>query len=144
MSKKIDKPDQESSDKFARALGEALRRFLDENGIKVTEAAARLGMNKQTLSSYWTDNAKGQRNHARAELLFLACVELGFVFEYEGRSVSAIRPSGVKKNGEARRRQLVLPFMRTFELADQNGRISLSVKRPSGRVELSLSMKAIS
>src|ERR1700737_1407105 len=122
MSIKMDKPDQESSNKFARALGDALRRFLDENGIKVTEAAARLGMNKQTLSSYWTDNAKGQRNNARAELLFLAWLELGFVFEYEGRSVRAVRPSRVKKNAEARRRQLILPFMRTFELADQNGK----------------------
>jgi transcriptional regulator with XRE-family HTH domain len=135
---------KDPADKFARTFGVALRRFLDENGIKVTEAASRLGMNKQTLSSYWTDNTKGKRNKARAELLFLACVELGFAFEFEGRTVAAAPPVGVNEQNQMRNGQLRLPFLRKFEFMDQQGAVSVSVKRPPGTVELSVSLKAVS
>jgi len=62
-----------TSDKFARAFGEALKVFLDEKGISVTEAANRVEINKQTLSTYWTDNAKGKRPLAGSDVLFAAC-----------------------------------------------------------------------
>lgn len=101
-------------------------------------------MNKQTLSSYWSDNAAGKRNKARAELLFLACAELGLVFEYEGRTVLAVPHVAVNEQDQARGGQLRLPFSRKFDFTDQQGAVSVRVKRPPGMVELSVSLKAVS
>ena len=134
---------EEPSERFARALGEALRTFLDERGISVTEAANRVGMNKQTLSTYWTDNAKGKRPIAGSDVLFAVCGELGFEFEYEGYKIAARSTKGLRKE-LAKMEQLRLPFSREFELVDQRGIVTVSVKRPPGRVEFSVSLKAVS
>jgi hypothetical protein len=101
-------------------------------------------MNKQTLSSYWSDNADGKVNKARAQLLFLACVELGLVFEYEGRTVSAAPQAVLNEHNEVESVQLRLPFLRQFDFTEQQGTVSVSVKRPPGRVELSVFVKAVS
>ena len=130
------------ADTFARAFGDALRQFLDDRGISVTAAAARMGMNKQTLSSYWTDTSEGKRNKARAELLFLACAELDFEFEFQGRTVSARPSSGAK--GQKTPPQMARDYAEEFELQDRKGRLSVRLKRPPGRVEVSMSLKAVS
>ena len=132
-----------TSDKFARAFGEALKVFLDEKGISVTEAANRVEINKQTLSTYWTDNAKGKRPLAGSDVLFAACAVLGFEFEYEGFKITASRTKGTRKE-IAKIEQLHLPFSREFELVDQKGSVTVTVKRPPGRVEFSVSLKAVS
>jgi transcriptional regulator with XRE-family HTH domain len=130
------------ADDFARAFGDALRHFLDENSISVTEAASKLRMNKQTLSTYWANNSEGKRPNARAELLFLACSELGFAFEFNGSTVRATpaTPARSEKSYE----QLQLPFAREFSLADEKGSLSVDLKRPAGELELTVRLRAIS
>src|ERR1017187_2222044 len=131
----------EPLDNFARSFGDALRRFLDENQITVTEAASRLGINKQTLSTYWTDNSEGKRPSARAETLYLLCAKLGFVFEFDGWSISATSaqssvgpPSEFTGGGE----QLRLPFAREFTLANDMGSVSVTLRRAGGEIQLSV------
>ena len=135
-------------DNFARSFGDALRRFLDKNQITVTEAASRLGMNKQTLSSYWTDNSDGKRPSARAELLFLACAKLGFVFELDGWCVSATSSESsvaTSPSSHGRGEQLRLPFAQEFTLTDEKGSVSVSLKkRPAGEIQLWVKLKAVS
>ena len=132
----------ERTDRFARAFGDALRQFLDENSISVTKAASKLGMNKQTLSTYWTDNPEGKRPNARAELLFLACTELGFVFEFNGSQVRATHNKSAR--GGKHCEQLRLPFAREFLLVDEKGSVSVNVKRPAGEIQLTVKLSAIS
>lgn len=131
---------------FARAFGDELRLFLDQNGISVTAAASKLGLNKQTLSSYWTDNPEGKRPNARAELLFLACRELGFVFEFEGSTISAAhsRPTRNRPAIDESKHQLRLPFGREFLLAERKGSVSVSIKRPPGEIRLAVTLKTAS
>jgi hypothetical protein len=116
--------------------------FLDREQIKYADAARRMGIPPKTLNTYWNDNKDGKRNKARAEVLFMACAELGFIFEYQGRKVGALSQS---QNGTGTPpEQLSLPFARTFDLTDESGSVSVSVRRPAGRVEVSVSLKAVS
>jgi transcriptional regulator with XRE-family HTH domain len=136
---------ESAEERFARAFGDSLRQFLKDNKITVTTAADLMEVNKQTLSTYWTDDAEGKRRKARAELLYLACARLGFSFEYSGYKISAAtlaNGNGVKP--EPQEVQLNLPFDHQFDLADEKGSVSVSVRRPAGRIEISLSLRAAS
>jgi len=83
----------------------------------------------------------------RANILFKACTELrGFRFEFDGRQLNAIL---VKKRAESyAEQQMTLRLNRQFNLTDSKGAITekgafaVKVKRPPGRIELSVLLKA--
>jgi transcriptional regulator with XRE-family HTH domain len=131
---------------FARAFGDALGQFLQENGISKAEAARRLGLakdkGKARLSTYCHDSRKGTRAKPGAEILYLVCAELGFAFEYRGYKIGAstLNGNGVKPT-EKPIEQLQIEFDGQFNLTDQNGTVSINVKRPPGRIEVALSLK---
>lgn len=135
-----------SSEDFARAFGDALKSFLDARDITYTSAADQLGVERETLYTYWTDDKDGRRRKPRVELLFLACVELGFEFEYKGfrigaEAVKTRKPSKKPKKNEE---QLRLEYAREFNLTDDDGKVAVRMKRQLGRIELSMSLKAAS
>lgn len=132
------------SEDFARAFGDALRAFLDEKSISYTDASRRLGVRKQTLSTYWTDDASGRRKKARAELMFRACVELGFDFEYKGHRITAGILKKPEKSPATKSEQLGLEFSRQFKLTEDNGKVSVNLTRFPKRFEFSVSLKAAS
>ena len=134
----------DSSEHFARAFGDALRAFLDNKGISYTEASTRLGVRKQTLSTYWTDDAAGKRKKARAELMFRACIELGFDFEYKGHRITAGMLEKPVRNGEAKTEQINLELSRQFKLTEDHGRVSVRLTRDPQHFEFSVSLKAAS
>jgi hypothetical protein len=147
----LDIAERDSQQEFARALGDALWRFLDGKGLKQSEAAELLELHDQNgnprrsrLNSYFHDAAKGKRKgkrtEASAQVLYLACAKLGFYFDYGGYRLKA-----VKLNGRGDRKpagQLEFGFQRQFDLADDAGNVNVRVKRPSGRIELLVSLDA--
>jgi transcriptional regulator with XRE-family HTH domain len=130
---------------FARAFGDALGKFLKANGISQIAAANQLGLGKARLNTYFHDSRKGKRPEPSAEVLYLVCAGLGFEFDYRGYRIGAATLNGhglkpaVKQPG-----QLEFEYDRQFHLTDQRGTVSVSVKRPPGRVEVSVSLKAVS
>jgi hypothetical protein len=133
-----------SSDDFARAFGDALQRFLQENRIPVTRAAEQLGVKRETLYTYWKDDKDGKRKKPRIELLFLACVELDFAFEYNGYRINAEALATPRAVRAPKGEQLSLNFSREFNLTEDDGLVSVRLKRHPGRVEFSVSLKAAS
>ena len=133
-----------SSDDFARVFGDSLKAFLDAEGITYTSAAVRLGVERATLYTYWTDDKSGKRKKPRVELLFLACTELGFEFEYNGNRITATALGTPKAVRMPKEEQLHLDFSRKFNLTDDDGVVSVQLKRHPGRVEFSVSLKAAS
>ena len=132
------------TDEFARAFGNALKAHLDSEGIDYAKAAPRLRIRKQTLSTYWTDDKKGKRKKPRAELMYLACVEFKFKFEYNGYTVTAETLGKAMEASKPSSEQLNLDFSRQFNLTEDNGQIQVSLKRRTGNVEFSVSLKAAS
>jgi hypothetical protein len=132
------------SDDFARAFGDALKAHLDNEGIDYAKAAPRLGIRKQTLSTYWTDDKEGKRKKPRAEVLYLACVELNFKFEYKGYKVMADTLGVTSNDVRGTSEQLSLDFSRQFNLTEDRGQLLVSLKRRTGNVELSVSLRAAS
>ena len=137
------------SQDFARAFGDALHNFLQEKGINQSEAARRLGLEekagKARLSTYCHDSPRGKRPKPDAEVLYLVCARLGFEFEYNGYRINAATLNGAGLKPTARpAEQLPLGFHGQFDLTDQRGTVSVSFKRPPGRVEVSVSLKAAS
>jgi transcriptional regulator with XRE-family HTH domain len=132
------------SDDFARAFGDDLKRFLDKQGITYAKAAGRLGITKAALSTYWSDDKDGKRRKARVELLYRACVELGFEFEYRGHRIAAKPLGRSKPSQKSPAEQLLLDFSRQFKLTEDDGLVSVRLERHPGRVELSVSLKAAS
>jgi hypothetical protein len=140
----------DSQQEFARALGNALWRFLDGR-MRQSEAAKLLGLQgkngeprRSRLNSYFHDSAKGTRTEASARILYLACTRLpGFYFDYAGYRLKAI-----KLNGRGARlrdksvEQLAFSFHRNFELANEAGNVDVRVKKPSGRIEVVVSLDA--
>lgn len=132
------------SDNFARSFGDSLRSFLDSNQISYAEAARRLEMGRATLNTYFNDDKNGKRKKARVELLYLACVRLGFHFEYNGYRIGAeslSHPEVLPAPSE----QLDLKFDRQFNLTQDDGRLSVSfTRRQPGRLELTVALEAAS
>jgi hypothetical protein len=81
-----------------------------------------LGIGRAKLNTYCHDSPRGGRCKPDAEFLYQVCVKLGFQFDYNGFRVSAS----------------------TFDLTDETGSLIVSFKRPAGRVEMSVSLKAAS
>src|SRR5271169_2054117 len=133
---------------FARAFGDAFVKFLRDKGLTQSDASKRLGLGKKgkaRLNTYCHDSPKGKRVTPDAEILYLICAELGFEFDYKGYRITAESLNGhhsepIEKPAE----QLPLEFTGQFDLTDHKGTVSVSFKRPPGRVELSVYLKAVS
>lgn len=139
---------------FARAFGKALKGFLDSKGMTQVDAVKLLGLkdkksgkpSKSRLNTYLTDSPP----MPDAQVLYLACTKLeGFNFEHNGYRINA-ETLGRKGTGQPEKptEQLAFRFNRQFNLTDKKGAVTelgavaVTVKRPSGRVELSFSLKA--
>lgn len=131
-----------SPQSFARAFGDALRKFLEVQGKSQAGAARDLGIDRARLNTYLKDSRKGTRATPSAEVLYLACVGLGFEFEYEGYRVTGSMLNGKPPKLRRQPQQLSLDFERQFNLTNQQGTVSVTVKRPPGRIEVSLSLRA--
>jgi transcriptional regulator with XRE-family HTH domain len=113
------------------------------------EAARRLGLpggkGKARLSTYCHDSTKGRRTKPDAEILYRVCANLGFSFEYGGYKISAAVLNG---NGgmvvEKQTEQLQIEFEGQINLTDQTGTVSIQVKRPPHRIEVSILPKKVS
>ena len=139
---------------FARAFGSALRDFINEKGITQVDVAKLLGLkdkktgtpSKSRLNSYLQDSPP----MPEAQVLYLACTKLdGFRFEYNGYRLNA---ETLRRNASVLQvkpaEQMAFRFNRQFNLTDKNGAITevgafaVKVKRPPGRIEFSVSLKA--
>ena len=127
---------------FAKAIGDAIRQFLDEHGMSQAEIAERWGVeSRQKFSSYLLDQGTGHRVPIPAYLFYLACTQLhGFHFDHKGYRISA-KP--IKGKGEkAASLQSTFEFGKDFELMDKAGTLTVKVKRPPEKIELSVSVDA--
>jgi hypothetical protein len=128
-----------SADGFADLLGNALSDFLKTTEFNESRAASLMKIGRATLNTY-TSGVNGERRRPPAELLAKACVHLGFEFEYEGYVIAA------RKKGKGRvieeSKQLHLEFKRLIDLA-QNGAITVGLRKPPGKIELSVSLKEV-
>lgn len=135
------------SQDFARAFGDALLRYLEGHGIGQSGAADLLGLHdedgkprRSRINNYFHDS-KVRRAEANAHLLYLACVKLpGFYFDYAGYRLRAVKLG--EKRREQSGEQMAFSFHRQFNLTGKAGRVNVIVKRPPGRIELSVSLGA--
>jgi hypothetical protein len=143
----------ESREAFARAFGKALRNYLDSTGMKQVEVVKLLGLksaksgkpSKQRMNHYLGDSPPVPD----ADVLYLACTKLeGFNFEHDGYRINAER---VHRRGALSQKpagQMAFRFNRQFNLTDKKGAVTeigafaVRVKRPAGRIEFSVSLKA--
>ncbi len=134
---------------FAREFGEQLEKFLQNRLIKPSEAAERMGTYKQKLNGYINDQKRRTKEQKvvmvrvkpESDLLFLACAKLGFVFEYGGYRIRAEKSDGTPVPG-IEPRQLSFSFTGKFNLTDEEPDLAIAVKRPQGRVDVSISLGA--
>jgi hypothetical protein len=96
---------------------------------------------KSRINTYCHDSPKGKRPKPSAEVLYLACAILDFSFEYKGYRISAATLNGGPKTAAKESEQLPLGFDGQFDLTDDKGTVSVRVKQPPGRIEVSLSLK---
>ena len=130
---------------FTENFSQALADFLKDQGMSEAAASRGMEMERATLNTY-TKGAPGKDGEKRrkcrptAELLARACI-LGFAFEFEGHVIVAL------KDGQriaAEERQLHLEFTREFDLANNGETVAQGLKKAPGRVELTVSLKAVS
>lgn len=131
---------------FATAFRDALVSFLEERGLTQAEAAKRLGLGKAgkaRINTYCRKSRCRPPAKPDAEILYLLCVQLGFSFQYGGYRISAATLANAPVRQLPRApKQLAFEFDRQFKLTNEAGAISVTVKRPSGRIEVSLSINA--
>jgi transcriptional regulator with XRE-family HTH domain len=132
---------------FAKTFGDALKRFLGERHMRQSEAARLIGLEgtngKSRINSYCRDSRKGTRTMADAEIFYLLCAKLGFHFDHRGYRIVAVKLDGKRRKVTAPvSGQLTFKFDRQFNLTDHTGNVGVKVKRPPGRIELSVSLKA--
>jgi hypothetical protein len=142
----------ETRKSFAHAFGDSLGEFLQRTGMGQSEVARKLGFQAAEgrkwrggarIHSYLHDDRKGRRPTPTADILYLALTKLdGFKFEYKGYTIKAeaVKREGVKTAAAAE--QMQFKFKRQFNLMRKAGIIAVEVKRPSGRIEVSLSLDA--
>jgi hypothetical protein len=140
----IDEMPDETID-FMELFGDALLRFLTESEMSEAEASRKCSMGRATFNTY-TRGAKDKKSPTRkrrvapAELLAKACI-LGFRFEYDGHTIVALKGGQPLPLTEP---QLRLEFTRQFDLGENGGTVALGLKKPPGKIELSVSLKAVS
>ena len=131
---------------FARVFGAALDRFLRESGISQTQAVKALGLElnkgKARINTYCRGRSDGTWPVPDAEILYLLCTKLGFSFDYQGYTITAtsFNGSGPRRN-ERPLEQLSIHFDGQFNLTDQDGAVLIDVKRPPGRIDVTLSLQ---
>jgi len=144
----------DSKEDFARAFGKALRNYLDSTGVSQVDVVKSLGLkgeksgklSKQRLNRYLKDSPPVPD----ARVLYLAFTKLdGFKFEHNGYRM---RVESVRRKGEPLpekpAEQMTLRLNRQLKLTDKGGAVTevgafaLMVKRPPGRIEFSVSLKA--
>jgi transcriptional regulator with XRE-family HTH domain len=131
---------------FATAFGNALSEYLQSKGLTQSEAARRLELGKSGKARLSTYCRTFDKKPAKpdAEILYLLCVRLGFSFEYRGYKISATTLEGVRVPSlKDAAKQLSFEFDRQFKLTNEAGAISVTIRKPSGRIELSLSLDAV-
>lgn len=134
-----------TSFEFARVFGNSLAKFLAEKQISQSKAAQILGIGRAKLNTYCHDSPRGVRCKPDAEFLYQVCVKLGFQFDYNGFKISASTFDGeLVKQIDSPAEQLLLAFERQFNLTDEAGSVTVSFRRPAGRVEMSVSLRAAS
>ena len=126
---------------FAHAFGEALNSYLKTNGISEADACRRMRIERATLNTYTHGLSDGKRRRPTAEVLAKACI-LGFEFEYGGYQIVALKDG--ERSLAAEGRQLHLEFTRELDLTGNGGTVAVGLKRPPGRVALTVSLRAIS
>ncbi|HKT26322.1 MAG TPA: hypothetical protein VJR04_17060 [Terriglobales bacterium] len=134
---------------FAREFGQQLEKFLEDRLIRPAEAAERMGTYKQKLNGYINDQKRLTKERKivmvrvkpESDLLFLACAKLGFIFEYGGYRIRAEKSDGTAVP-QAEPRQLSFSFTGKFNLTDEQPDLALAIKRPQGRIDLSISLGA--
>lgn len=135
--------DVDAKQAFAKALGDAIREFLEHEGIQKVDVAEDFGVaSKQLFHHYLNDRKNGTRVPTPAYVFYLACTRLGFRFDYEGYRISARRIKGESEQAAKPSGQYTLNFDRTFELSDRTGTLKVTVKRPPERLELLVSVDA--
>ena len=138
---------------FAREFGDALAKWLADNDISQAEAARRMGLEvgveqrkkgraKSRINSYCKPSRNGQNRSPDAQILCLACVRLGFKFRYNGHLISAQSFEAGEPTLQPLSQQLTFEFDRQFKLTNKQGTVSVTVKRPPGRIDLSVSLAA--
>src|SRR6266852_2188465 len=138
---------------FAHAFGDALNDFLSQRGIGQSEAARLLGIEAgeggkrkggSRIYSYCRDSKGGRRPKPDGEIICLACSKLtGFYFDYKGYRISAATLNGNgAKAADKPAEQFTLGFERQFTLTNKLGTVAVKVRRPRGRIELSISLDA--
>lgn len=136
-------------DDFSDAFGNALQGFMTAKGLSQTDVADQIGLSSKSgrarINTYCHLPPNGKRPKPSAEILYLLCTKLGFAFEYNGYKISAatLNGRGKLKTTPKEEEQLPLPLERQFDLTGQSGTVSVVVKRPSAKVEVSLSLKAV-
>jgi transcriptional regulator with XRE-family HTH domain len=129
---------------FARAFGDALVAFLQEKGISEAQASHVMRIDRARLNTYTHDSPEGKRTTPSAEVLFRACSDLGFVFDYKGYQITAASLGNGNARSHAPPTATQLDFFRQFNLTEDNGQLSVRLKRQPDRVEMSVSLKAAS
>lgn len=141
----------DSQQAFAKAIGDALSQFLEAKGLGQSEAASLLELQDENgkprrsrLNSYFNDGTKGKQKGKRTEVSFqvlhLACTKLGFYFDGGGYRLKAIKLG--EKQRDKSNAQISFSFQRQFSLTGKAGRVNVKVKRPPGRIEVSVSLGA--
>jgi hypothetical protein len=132
---------------------DTLSEFLQRTGMGQSELARKLGIEAGNgerrkggarIYSYCHDNKEGKRVKPDAEILYLALTKLdGFKFEYNGYTITAeeVKRNGTKPTAKSAE-QLPFKFERQFNLTGKGGTVAVEVRRPSGRIEVSLSLDA--
>ena len=131
---------------FASAFGDALNDYILGRSMNQNDLVELLGMDKKAgksrISTYCRD---GRRVTPDAEFFWLACSKLpGFSFVYKGYRVSAATLNGKRAKTPKPRpaEQLTFEFEREFNLTDKQGTVAVKIKRPQGRIEVSVSLDA--
>jgi transcriptional regulator with XRE-family HTH domain len=135
----------ENSSTFAQAFGAALGNFLQRRQMSFAEAARQIGLGpegKARISAYCHDT-HSKRPKPNAELLYLLCSRLGFGFEYRGFKITAQELNGYRpKPPDQQFEQLSIAFDGQLNLTQTDGVFSMDVKRPPGRIEVTLSLNS--
>ena len=126
----------DTSETFLAELSKQLNAHLQKRKWTQVDAAEKIGEDKQRVNNYF----HGSRM-PNAEMLYLMCVRLGFALEYNGYRIVA-KPINGHARAEAAEQQMTFTFDRQFTLTEDNGAVALRIRRPPGRIELSVSMKA--
>ena len=124
---------------FSDRLGIALSNFLKTHDISEAEAARTFGMPRATLNSY-TTGINGERKKIPAEVFVRACL-LGFEFEFGGHLVAATKDG---QRVRAEEKQLHLEFTREVDLGENGGTVAVGLKKPPGRIALTVSLREVS